>query len=77
VEESGCVLIEILCLVFGARGSVTVLGTMLQVGRTRVRFSMRSLHFSIDLIVSSRTLVLGWNQSLTEMSTKNLPEGKE
>jgi hypothetical protein len=35
----------------GARGSVVGSGTMLQAGRLRVRFPMRSLHFSIDLIL--------------------------
>jgi hypothetical protein len=34
-----------------ARGSVVGWGTMLQAGRSRVRFSMRSLPFSIDLIL--------------------------
>jgi hypothetical protein len=33
----------------GARNSVVGWGTMLQAGRSRVRFSMRSLDFSIDL----------------------------
>jgi hypothetical protein len=41
---------------------------MLQVGSLRVRFPMRSLDFSIDLI-------LGATQPLTEMSTRNLPRG--
>jgi hypothetical protein len=34
-----------------ARGSVVGWGTMLQAGRSRVRFPMRSLDFSIDLIL--------------------------
>jgi hypothetical protein len=34
----------------GARGSVVGCGTMLQAGRSPVRFSMRSLDFSFDLI---------------------------
>jgi hypothetical protein len=38
-------------LVFGARGSVVGSGTMLQAGKSRVRFPMRSLNFSIDLIL--------------------------
>jgi hypothetical protein len=33
------------------RGSVIVCGTMLQAGRSRVRFPMRSLEFSINLIL--------------------------
>jgi hypothetical protein len=42
--------LEILLPVIGARGSVVGSGTMLQAGRLRVRFPMRSLDFSIDLI---------------------------
>jgi hypothetical protein len=42
---------------------------MLQAGRSWVRFPMRSLDFSIDLI-------LGSTQHLTEMSTRNIPGGK-
>jgi hypothetical protein len=35
----------------GARGSVLGLGTMLQAGSSRVRFPMKQLDFSIDLIL--------------------------
>jgi hypothetical protein len=35
----------------GPRGSVVGWGTMLQAGRSRVRFPMKSLDFSIDLIL--------------------------
>jgi hypothetical protein len=42
---------------------------MLYPGKLRVRFSMRSLDSSIDLI---RTMVLGSNQPLTEISAKNI-----
>jgi hypothetical protein len=51
------VLVEVSCGVpqylqaKGARGSVVALGTMLQAGRLRVRFPMRSSDFSIDLIL--------------------------
>jgi hypothetical protein len=48
---------------------------VLQDGRSRVRFSMRSLDFSIDK-PSSRTVALGSTQSVTEISTKNLPGSK-
>jgi hypothetical protein len=46
---------------------------MLQVGRLRVRFSMSSLDFSVDLILSSRTMALGSTQPLTEMNTRDFP----
>jgi hypothetical protein len=38
-------------LMYGARSSVVGWGAMLQAGRSRVRFSMRSLDFSIYLIL--------------------------
>jgi hypothetical protein len=38
---------------------------------------MRSLDFSVDLKPSGRTMTLGLTQPLTEMSTRNLPRGKE
>jgi hypothetical protein len=53
----------------GARGSIVGWGTALQAGRSQVRFPMRSLKFSIDLILPA----LGSTQPLTEMSTRNLP----
>jgi hypothetical protein len=46
---------------------------MLQAERSRVGFPMRSLNFSVDL--SSRIMVLGSTQHLTEMGTTN-PGGK-
>jgi hypothetical protein len=48
---------------------------MLQAGRSGVRILMRSLNFSIDLILPA-ALALGSTQPLTELSTRNLPEGK-
>jgi hypothetical protein len=39
--------------------------------KSGVRFPMRSLDFSIDLILPAAL-----TQSLTEMSTRNLPGGK-
>jgi hypothetical protein len=46
---------------------------MLQAGRSRVWFPMRSLDFSNWPKPSSRTMALGLTQPLTEMSTRNLP----
>jgi hypothetical protein len=37
----------------GARGSVVSRGTMLRAGKSRVRFQMMSLYFSIDVIFSA------------------------
>jgi hypothetical protein len=47
---------------------------MLQAGRSRFCFPMRSLGFLTDL--TGRTMALGSTQPLTEMSTRNLPGGK-
>jgi hypothetical protein len=60
----------------GARDSVFGWGTILQAGRSRVRFPMRSLNFFNWPNPSSRTMALGSTQPLTEMSTKNLPGSK-
>jgi hypothetical protein len=51
-----------------ARGSVVGSGTMLQAGKSRVRFPVRSLDFAIDLILPA----LGPAQPLTEKSIRNL-----
>jgi hypothetical protein len=48
---------------------------MLQTGRSQVRFPIRSLNFFSLPNPSSRTMALGPTQPLTEMSTRNLPEG--
>jgi hypothetical protein len=45
------VIHSIICQAAGARGSVVGWGTRLQAGRSRVRFPMRPLDFSIDLIL--------------------------
>jgi hypothetical protein len=60
----------------GARGSAGGSGTMLQVGRSRVRIPMRSLEFFNLPNPSSRIMALGSTELLTEMSTRNLPGGK-
>jgi hypothetical protein len=59
-----------------ARGNAVGWGTMLQAGRSRVRFPMRSLDFFNWPNPSSRTVSLGLTQPLTEMSIRNLPGGK-
>jgi hypothetical protein len=49
---------------------------MLQIGRSRVRFPMRSLNFFNKRDHSSSTMALGSTQPLTEMSTRYLPGRK-
>jgi hypothetical protein len=49
---------------------------MLQAGRSRVRFPMRSLYLSIDLILAAALCPWGKLSLLTEMSTRNFPVGK-
>jgi hypothetical protein len=59
-----------------ARGSVVGLGIVVHGGRSRVRFPMRSLDFSVDLILSGALWPWGSTQSLIEVSTRHLPRGK-
>jgi hypothetical protein len=49
---------------------------MLQVGRSRVKTSMKSLDLSIDLNLPAVLWPWGSTQPLTEMSTRNLPGAK-
>jgi hypothetical protein len=49
---------------------------MLQAGRSRVRFQLRSLDLFNLLRPSSRTLALGSTQPLTDMSSRNFPGGR-
>jgi hypothetical protein len=48
---------------------------MLQTDKSRVRFPMRLLDFCNLPNPSSRTVALRSTQSLTELSTRNLPGG--
>jgi hypothetical protein len=59
------------------RGSIVGLHTMLQVGRSGVRLPMRSLEFFNWPNPSSRTMAQGSTQTLIEISTRNLPGGKD
>jgi hypothetical protein len=63
-------------LTWGTRGSVVGWGTVLQAGRSRVRFRMRSLDFFNLPNPFSSTMTLGSAQALTEMSTRIFLEGK-
>ena len=56
-----------------ARGGSVVIGTALPAERSRVRFPVESLECFSCLNPSGRTVVLGSTQSLTEMSTWNIP----
>jgi hypothetical protein len=60
----------------GARGSVDDWGTVLETGRSRVRFPLTSLDISIDLTLPAALWPWGLTQPLTEMSTRNLSRGK-
>jgi hypothetical protein len=55
-----------------ARGSVVGCGTMLQAGRSWVRFPMRSLNCFNLPTPSSHTTTLELTRPLTEISTRNL-----
>jgi hypothetical protein len=49
---------------------------MLQAGNDADSIPMKSFDFSINRNPSSRTMTLGLTEPLTEMSTRDLPEGK-
>jgi hypothetical protein len=61
--------------VSGACGSVVGRDTMIQAGRSRDRIPIGGFFFNLHN-PSSRIMVLGSTQPLTEMSTWNLPGGK-
>jgi hypothetical protein len=62
--------------VLSARGSVVGWGTMLQAGKPRIRFSMKSLILFNLPNPSIRNMVLRSTQPLTEMRTRKIPGGK-
>jgi hypothetical protein len=62
-------------VISGVCSSIVGGGNMLQAGRSRVRFLMRSLDFINLPNPSGRTMALGSTRPLTEMSTRNLPGG--
>jgi hypothetical protein len=49
----------------GVRGSVVGWGTMLQAGKSRVRVPMKSLNFSMDLILPAALMALRSTQNFT------------
>jgi hypothetical protein len=69
-------ILVVYSLAFGAGGSVVGWDTMLQVGRSSVRVPDEVDFFNLSN-PSSRTVVLGLTQPLTEMSTRNFPAGKK
>jgi hypothetical protein len=56
----------------GVCGVAVGWGTELQAGRSRVRFTMVSLEFFIDIILPAALWPLVSTQPLTEMSTRNI-----
>jgi hypothetical protein len=63
-------------LLVGSRCSVVGWDTLLQAGRSRFIFQMRSLNFLIDLILPVAIWLWGRLSLLTKMSTANLSGGK-
>jgi hypothetical protein len=59
-----------------ARGSKAGWGTMLQAGRSRLRFPMRSLDFSIYLIIPAALRPCGWSRPLKGTSIMNFTGSK-
>jgi hypothetical protein len=73
-----CRVVRIIGGVFDSGGAcdrVIGRGIMLQAGRWRVRFPMRSLNVFNLPNPPSHNMALGSTQPLTEMSTSNIPGG--
>jgi hypothetical protein len=72
------IIIIIIIINNRARGSILVVAwsTTLQVGKSRVRFPVKSFNIFNWLNRSSRTMALWSTQPVTELSTRNLPGGK-
>jgi hypothetical protein len=52
-------------------------GTTLQASRWCIWFPMKSMNFSIDIILQATLMALWSTQPLTKMSTRNLPGDKQ
>jgi hypothetical protein len=65
------VILHILPINKEARGGAVGLGTVLHVGRSRVRFPIVSMEFLIAIILRLR-YSLGVDSALTEMSIRNI-----
>jgi hypothetical protein len=75
-QSSFCEINFNIILYLGARRSVVGWGTMLQTGRLLVQVLDEVDTFSLPNR-SGRTMALRSTDPLTEMSTRNLPEGKK
>jgi hypothetical protein len=58
----------------GLYGSVLGAGDMLQAGRSKAPFPMKSAHFSFGLTFPAELWFWEWTQLRTEMHTRNVPE---